>query len=472
MEIVFDHSMAPHVLPTAHISSRMLGRIVEIMREFYPDVWLEELKAYYEKNGHLAFKHPIYSGLLKGVSIVPLHRYTRLMESTSKVSANLIQSAIRLKDNDQAIGPLRPARSPDAAVLERISKNIAQGVTSSRQLLLTTGFGLHRSLKVPVRLPALAIPGFKVMERMQDAGVPVPKYLLYQATDFIAETNAICVARQNRGHHLVMDGGSCAPERMHDPMEIRTNVRLHAEVPLITLLGGTHFGITLSVLVLRTWWSRNHRGIHDGAGLHDETLSLQQTLDDLEQLILQLVFLEEVTEEEDRRFIGDTVPEQINAEEFLEGVAVVDGILHSRIRKVVPLLEKVDFEHEQQFLPLSARCFFWIVRSKHVEKILPGDDGFHLVQEFLASKLLLVSDREEGRLSRHELWGRNNSILASNSQKLIVSSPHFQCKFFRGSLNRRMTKDYSARIGDFHGTFLHFSKVSLDATGNSYFSLR
>lgn len=117
------------------------------------------------------------------------------MESTSKVSANLIQSAIRLKDNDQAIGPLRPARSPDAAVLERIAKNIAQGVASSRQLLLTTGFGLHRSLKVPVRLPALAIPGFKVMERMQDVGVPVPKYLLYQATDFIAETN--CLHRED-----------------------------------------------------------------------------------------------------------------------------------------------------------------------------------------------------------------------------------------------------------------------------------
>lgn len=47
----------------------MLGRIVEIMREFNPDAWLEELKMHYEKNNHLAFKHPIYTGLLKGVSI-------------------------------------------------------------------------------------------------------------------------------------------------------------------------------------------------------------------------------------------------------------------------------------------------------------------------------------------------------------------------------------------------------------------
>lgn len=116
------------------------------------------------------------------------------MESASnRASANLIQGMLRLKDNDQAIGPLRPARSVDALVLEKISKRIAQGITSSRQLLLTTGFGLHRNLKIPVRLPALAIPGFKVMERMTDAGLPVPTYLLYQATDFIAETNCLPV---------------------------------------------------------------------------------------------------------------------------------------------------------------------------------------------------------------------------------------------------------------------------------------
>ena len=69
MEIVFDHSLAPHILPTAHISQRMLKRVVEIMCEFYPDSWLDELKVKYEKDSHLMFKHPIYSGLLKGVSV-------------------------------------------------------------------------------------------------------------------------------------------------------------------------------------------------------------------------------------------------------------------------------------------------------------------------------------------------------------------------------------------------------------------
>jgi hypothetical protein len=113
------------------------------------------------------------------------------MESTSTISANLIQGALRLKDNQKAIGPLRPAQSSDAKTLENIARSISQGITSSRQLLLTTGFGLNRSGKIPVRLPVLAIPGFNAMERMQDAGLPVPKYLLYQATEFIAETNCL-----------------------------------------------------------------------------------------------------------------------------------------------------------------------------------------------------------------------------------------------------------------------------------------
>lgn len=112
------------------------------------------------------------------------------MESTTNsVSTNLVQGILRLKNNNPSIGPIRPARSIDAKVLQETAKNIAQGISSSRELLLTTGFGMHRDLKIPVRLPALIIPGLNVMERMDDAGLPVPKYVVYQATDFIAETN-------------------------------------------------------------------------------------------------------------------------------------------------------------------------------------------------------------------------------------------------------------------------------------------
>ncbi len=113
------------------------------------------------------------------------------MPPSQRYRENSIQSILRLKNNAPAVGPLRLARSADATVIEAISLRIANDQLSTKQLLLTTGFGLDKNLKVPVRLPVLAIPGLQLMERMHEAGLPVPSYLLYQATGFIAETNNI-----------------------------------------------------------------------------------------------------------------------------------------------------------------------------------------------------------------------------------------------------------------------------------------
>lgn len=113
------------------------------------------------------------------------------MTVASRYPANRIQGILRLKDNDPAVGPLRPARSSDATTVQSIALAIANGNLTSRQLLLTTGFGLSTNLRIPARLPALIIPGLQVMEKMIDADLPAPSYLLYQATDFIAETNDI-----------------------------------------------------------------------------------------------------------------------------------------------------------------------------------------------------------------------------------------------------------------------------------------
>ena len=109
----------------------------------------------------------------------------------TRVSSNLVHSILRNKNDKPAIGPLQPAASADGAMLQGIARRISLETGSTRDLLLTTGFGLHRSLAVPVRLPALILPGLRIMERLQDAGEPVPEYVVYQATDFVAETNQL-----------------------------------------------------------------------------------------------------------------------------------------------------------------------------------------------------------------------------------------------------------------------------------------
>lgn len=112
------------------------------------------------------------------------------MESVKRPSSNDIQGLLRLKSVDKRIGPLRPARAEDTEI-QKISREISAGTISTRQLLLTSGFGIDTKLQIPVRLPALMIPGLQMMESMRKADLPIPTYLVYQATGFIAETNGI-----------------------------------------------------------------------------------------------------------------------------------------------------------------------------------------------------------------------------------------------------------------------------------------
>ncbi len=109
--------------------------------------------------------------------------------SNNPVSANHIHNALRLNGVSSAIGPLRPARSNDSVTLQKTALEISRQVVSSRQLMFATGFGMHRSCIVPIRLPALLLPGLRAMKRLQDLGLSVPTYTVYQATDFIIETN-------------------------------------------------------------------------------------------------------------------------------------------------------------------------------------------------------------------------------------------------------------------------------------------
>ncbi len=109
----------------------------------------------------------------------------------ARPTSNAIQQSFRLKGIDRSIDPLRLATSSDALPLERISREIAQGSLSVRQILLTTGLGMSAGPELPVRLPSLFLPGLRMMREFQQKIGDSPTYLIYQATDFIAKTNGI-----------------------------------------------------------------------------------------------------------------------------------------------------------------------------------------------------------------------------------------------------------------------------------------
>ncbi len=113
------------------------------------------------------------------------------MSIPSSPSANLILSTFRSKGVDQRIGPLKFSDSSQARVLESLSREIASGRSECSRVLFTTGLGLSDSSEVPDRLPAIMVPALHAMERQQQLGLTPAKYLVYQATDFIVDTNGI-----------------------------------------------------------------------------------------------------------------------------------------------------------------------------------------------------------------------------------------------------------------------------------------
>lgn len=98
------------------------------------------------------------------------------------------QAIMRLSTSNAAAGgPLRLVQpAEDAPRLESLLKK--EGESSSFRL--ATGLGLAEQ-GVPLRLPALLIPGLEILQRYHDLGLVPPRYLVYQATHFVAGANAI-----------------------------------------------------------------------------------------------------------------------------------------------------------------------------------------------------------------------------------------------------------------------------------------
>lgn len=83
---------------------------------------------------------------------------------------------------------------------------------------------------------------------------------------------------------------------------IQADVRLHAEVILVTLLGLAHFWIALTILVLGRTQRIDQRGIDNRTLAQRQTAVTQIAIDHRQDARGQLVLLKQTTEVEDRGF--------------------------------------------------------------------------------------------------------------------------------------------------------------------------
>lgn len=109
-------------------------------------------------------------------------------DEAQRASFKALQAAMRLtNDNAAAGGPLRLVdAAEDASRLQFLLKS-EQGPPN---ITLATGLGLSAE-GIPLRLPAVLLPGLEILRKYATFGIQPPKYLIYQATQFIAETNVL-----------------------------------------------------------------------------------------------------------------------------------------------------------------------------------------------------------------------------------------------------------------------------------------
>src|SRR5215467_10467661 len=92
-------------------------------------------------------------------------------------------------------------------------------------------------------------------------------------------------------------------------------MRLHAEVPLIPLLRGAHLRITLARRVLGGRRGSNQGRVHDRAAAQQRTACFQMIRHRFKYRLRQRMRLEQVSEVQDRRLVGDRVAAQFKMAE-------------------------------------------------------------------------------------------------------------------------------------------------------------
>jgi hypothetical protein len=89
-------------------------------------------------------------------------------------------------------------------------------------------------------------------------------------------------------------------------------MRLHAEIPLVALLGLMHLGIPRLVGILGGRRRIDDRRVDDHAGGHFQSLGRQVPLRLVEQPPAQIVLLQQVAEATHRRLVGHRLAAEID----------------------------------------------------------------------------------------------------------------------------------------------------------------
>lgn len=157
--------------------------------------------------------------------------------------------------------------------------------------------------------------------------------LLYAQIVGVAVDYLVVFPQQICGHSHIVDVGWGHLYGMDIACPgIHSNMALHPEPPLVSLLGRVHFRIALLFRVLGGAGRVNDGSVHDCSAIHDVSALYHYTVDCFKKQLVQPVFLQQMPEIAQRCFVRHIVRHKIESQKLSHGVAVVDCVLRARGR--------------------------------------------------------------------------------------------------------------------------------------------
>jgi hypothetical protein len=340
------------------------------------------------------------------------------------------------RHNEQAIAILHHAavadlgKAKDAFDDEEGVLNLGTHARLSAVLLLLR-FG-----ESPVTKPLL------VGEVMR-LGCGLGDQLLLAGVDGVAIHSLFVAMQQLRDAVLVMLVGRRGHHRVDQPgLAIHADMSLHAEVPLVPLLGlmkllairlgcqkttakslvMVHLRVARLVLILGGGRCTDNRRIHNGAGRDLQPLGLQMPTDFLEQVLAKFMLFQQMAELAHGGFVRSAFPPRIDTNQFAHGHGVVQSFFHRRVGQVEPVLQKVDAQHTLKPHRRTSVSGFRIKGLNQGTQDSPRHDSIHLGQKRCASRHLAVEIKAARTECRSVHRSVHRSVPFVQSSLLITCS--------------------------------------------------
>ena len=207
------------------------------------------------------------------------------------------------------------------------------------------------------------------------------------------------------GH--IVDVGCGTDDSVHQArICIHTNVRLHAKVPLITLLDLVHIRVAFTAAVFGGAWCGNQGGVYYGAGLKHQTARGQFGVDAVQDPRSQAVGLQEMAKAQDGGLIGDAGHARVQVGKLPVQGYVMQALFHGRVGVPKELLQQMDAQHHLKRKGRAPVLACRGVRRNQGQQITPRRNGIHLGQQLTLSRDFggqLKSGGGEAYLFHHHL---------------------------------------------------------------------